>query len=106
MKIIKGSKTKKKQKESSQAVGVGWYYPEQWNRLLEVAADRDALEDRYEDWLLSVQKAMFNIKSAGMSPKKVYVDIEKLIEWCKSINRPIDSAARAEFVSKLLIESL
>jgi hypothetical protein len=103
MKNVKG--LKRKQGGSPQIVGVAWYYTDQWDRLLDVASDRETLEDHHEDWLRSAENAMFEFKRIGLSPKKVYVDIEKLIEWCKSENRPVDSSARAVFVSKLLIEA-
>jgi hypothetical protein len=104
MKVIKGKRSKGT--SSAKIVGgVAWYYPEQWSRLLHVASDRETLEDRYEDWLCLAEKAMFDLKRSGITPKKVYVDVEKLIEWCSSQNREVDGSARSEFVHKLIEES-
>jgi len=86
MKVIKGKRSKGKRQETMVG-GVAWYYREQWPRLLEVAADRDALENHYEDWLHLAEAAMFKIKQSGITPRKVYVDLDELLEWCRSQNR-------------------
>ena len=104
MKVINGRRSKGKS-PAEIVGGVAWYYPEQWPRLLEVASDRDALEDCYEDWLRLAEKAMFDIKRSGITPKKVYVDVETLVEWCSSQKREVDGSARAEFVHMLLEEA-
>jgi hypothetical protein len=83
-------------------VGVGWYYPEQWSMLLDVSTDRDSLEKTHDEWLCLAEKAMCDLKKSGGSPRKVYIDVEKLVAWCKARNRPVDGAARAEFVQTLL----
>jgi hypothetical protein len=41
----------KKHLENAAMLGVAWYRPEECSRLLEIAADRDGLEDTYEEWL-------------------------------------------------------
>lgn len=103
MKVIRGKRSKGT--SSTKIVGgVAWYFREQWSRLLEVGSDGENLEDRYEDWLRLAERAMIDIKRSGITPKKVYVDVEKLIEWCSSQNREIDGSARSQFVHMLLME--
>lgn len=107
MKIIKGNKSKSTSGDVPKFVaGIAWYYPEQWDMLLEVSIDRDSLEKTHESWLRLAEKAMFDFKRSGGSPRKVYVDVEKLSAWCKAQNRPVDGAARAEFVQALLIQKV
>jgi hypothetical protein len=103
MKIIKGNKSdKNKERESDILGGLAWYRPEQWARLLEVSVDRDSLEKTYAEWIPIAEKTMFDLKRAGISPQKVFIDIEELIAWCQVKKRPVNAAARAEFAQILL----
>jgi hypothetical protein len=104
MKTIKNNKSGKAEEgETEVIVGVGWYRPEHWVKLLEVSIDRDSLEKTYEEWLHFAEKALFDLqRTTGISPKKVYIDIMELIAWCKSKQRPVNAAARAEFAQVLL----
>jgi len=100
-------KIKRNTKDSQlkQVLGVAWYRREQWNRLLEVSADRDELEENYDDWLQTAEGTLKKLKLAGTVLVKVDIDVNKLVAWCVVANRPLDGAARAEYVSKLLSES-
>jgi len=82
--------------------GMCWYRPDQWERLLETAADREKLEDTHAGWLASATKGLFRMRAAGMSVDPVEVDVEAMLRWCRVIGRPFDSAARAEYVAELL----
>jgi hypothetical protein len=84
-------------KGSSVAIGVAWYRREQWPRLLEISADRDKLEESYEDWFSNVSKTLGLLKSKGLDPVKVPVDTEELLAWCRSRNLPVDAKARTEY---------
>jgi len=107
MKIIKGNNYGSRSGEAMEVIaGIAWYYPEQWATLLDVSVDRNSLETTHGDWLRLAEKAIFDIKRSGISPRKVYVDVEKLVAWCKAQNRPVDGAARAEFVQTLLTEKV
>jgi hypothetical protein len=103
MKTINGNKSDKNKEGESDIIGrLAWYHPEQWARLLEVSVDRDSLEKTHDEWLCLAEKAMFDFKRTGISPQKVYIDIEELIAWCKVKKRPVNAAARAEFAQILL----
>lgn len=101
MKIKKNTKGS----QLKQVLGIAWYRREQWNRLLEASADRDELEENYDDWLRTAEGTLKELKRMGASVVKVDVDVNKLVVWCMVVNRPLDGAARAEYVSKLLSES-
>ena len=90
-------------KESVEAAsGVAWFDREQWQRLREVAADPERLEESYEAWVAMAERAIRRLEAAGMLIERVPVDAEELIAWCKDRARPIDSSARAEFVARQL----
>ena len=103
MKIMKGKKSGGKSGDVTEVVaGIAWYHPEQWPMLLDVSVDRYTLEPTHKEWLFLAERAMFDIKRSGISPRKVSVDVEKLVAWCRTQDRPVDGAARAEFAQSLL----
>ena len=103
MKRMKGGKSGRVRDEGAEVIaGLAWYSPEQWGRLLDVSVDRDSLETNHESWLRLAEKAMFDLKRAGITPRVVPVDVEKLVAWCTEQNRPVDGSARAEYAQILL----
>jgi hypothetical protein len=81
---------------------VAWYGSEQWPRLLELAVDREELEDTHEEWLRLAEKAMFDLRRVGFHPRKVNVNVEELAKWCATKSRPLDGSARSGYVSHQL----
>ncbi len=87
---------------SDTQLGLAWYTREGWARLRELAEDREALDDTFEDWERGALAAICDLQSAGRRVRKVPVDIDALVAWCRERGRALDSAARAEYVSDLL----
>lgn len=83
-------------------LGLAWYSREAWERLREVADDREALDESFEDWERGALGAIRDLESVGRQIRKVPIDIEALVSWCRGRDRRIDSAARAEYVTYLL----
>ena len=100
------NKKNKDREETAVCLGVAWYRREQWNRLLEVAKDRDNLEDTYEEWEANAERGLGRLTRPGFVPKKIDIDIEELIRWCKLKNRPVDGAARSIFAADRLQEQI
>jgi hypothetical protein len=73
-----------KKKHTEMVVGAGFYRREQWPLLLETAEDRAELEDTYEEWLESFWKGIRNLRTLGIEPLKVDVDLEELLACCKA----------------------
>ena len=86
--------------ESEMVAGFAWYRREQWLRLRELASDCDKLDDSYDEWLAGAQKALLEMTLAGVSVRRVDVDIDALSQWCQAEGRILDSAARAAFVAE------
>ena len=78
-------------------VGLAWYEPSQWSRLLELADDRDALEDTYEQWRQSAANTMVTFATQGVILRPVAIDPDEVAAWCRERGRPFDGAARSEF---------
>src|SRR5438105_13204638 len=82
--------------------GLAWYTDEGWKRLCEVADDRDTLDDTFEDWERGALAAVRDLESAGQQIRKVPIDVDALVAWCRGRRCRIDSAARVEYVTYLL----
>jgi len=79
--------------------GVAWYRAEQWSRLLAVSVDRSTLEPTHDEWQAVATRTLAELARAGVSPRKVDVDVDELSEWCRASVRPVDAASRADFVA-------
>ena len=84
-------------------LGIAWYNREAWERLRQVADDVQALDENYEAWERGGLAAVRELESVGRPVQKIPIDIDALIAWCRERNRNIDSAARAEYVTSLLL---
>jgi len=78
---------------------LAWYTRAGWQRLCEFVPERAGLDDTFEDWERS---AIAALGAAGRQVRKVPIDVEALAVWCHAHGRPLDHAARAEYVSYLL----
>lgn len=67
-----------------------------------MAPDASELEATYEEWLEVFHRGFAHVEAAGVHPERVEVDLEAFVDWCKPTGRPLDSTARAEFVSEQL----
>ncbi len=83
-------------------IGLAWYSREDWERLREIADDRDKLDDTYEDWERQALNMIHDLESVGRRIRKVPINIEALIAWCAERKCRIDMATRSEYVSYLL----
>lgn len=92
----------KKQPEGTNILGIAWYKREEWPGLLEIAADRDELEDTYEEWLNNAEIRLHEMAEAGINPTKVYINLDELQNWCTAQGCPIDASARAFFTAEKL----
>lgn len=80
------------------SLGMGWYRPEDWDRLLQVIADRDSMHESHAEWLASARQGERDLIARRQPVERVMVDPDKLASWCLVRGRAPDSIARAEFV--------
>ncbi|HVA19430.1 MAG TPA: hypothetical protein VMU55_04580 [Solirubrobacteraceae bacterium] len=83
-------------------LGLAWYTREGWERLRELASDRDALDDTFEAWERGARAALCELECTGRAVRKVPIDVEALAAWCRAQHRALDAAARAEYVTHRL----
>jgi hypothetical protein len=83
-------------------IGLAWFTRDAWHRLVAVADDREALDDTFEEWERTALAAIQDLETLGRRIRKVLIDIDALVTWCRENHRRIDSAARSDFVIHLL----
>lgn len=86
-------------------LGFAWYIREAWERLREIADDREALDESYEDCERKVLGVIRELESVGRQIRKIPIDVDALLAWCREHNRRNDTEARAEYVSQRLRET-
>jgi hypothetical protein len=91
---------KRRERGATTAFAVAWYSPEDWHRLREVAADPEALETTYEEWVATANSAMQEIRKAGLPAEKVEVGVDELISWCDAQGLVLDGRARAHYAAE------
>ncbi len=83
-------------------IAFAWYRREEWERLREIAADRDVLEDTYDEWLRSARQTLLSLQAKGRRVQKTNIGVEELLRWCQSRKVAVDGNARAEFAAAIL----
>ena len=91
------------QHSPSLKVGVAWYSEAEWDRLRQLAADREMLEETYAEWTRACEDGIRELVASGLSAEPIEVDVGDLHAWCTARKRPLDASARAEFVSDILM---
>ena len=76
-----------------------WYQPEQWERLLEIADDRENLQDSYQEWRKTANQLLREIEASGNSYLKININLEELLLWCNEKGIPVNSQSRAQFAT-------
>ena len=83
-------------------LGCAWYTRAGWERLRELAVDRDALDDTFDDWERGALEAISELAAVGRQIRKIPIDVEALAAWCRQEGQRLDGAARAAYVTHLL----
>jgi hypothetical protein len=87
--------------DHSACIALAWFEAEEWQKLKEVAHDQDKLDATYEKWLAGIERLERQLHEAGQHVHRIYLDVDRLVRWCKARNRPVDSEARTEFAAAL-----
>ena len=83
-------------------IGLAWYSREAWERLRAIADDREKLDDSFEEWERSALQAIGDLASVGRQVRKVPIDVDAYVTWCRECGCRLDSASRAEYVTQQL----
>ena len=88
----------------NKVLGIGFYKREQWQKLLDTAVDADILEKTYDEWMDVLDSSIEKIRSHGLHPELVEIDIDALIAFCKKRGFQNNAATRAMFIATIASE--
>lgn len=74
-----------------------WYLERDWEKLLEVSADSDQLEEDYQEWVAAARRAFMEYRQMGFEPHRVYLDVDEYLRWCEQRQRPVGAKSREIF---------
>jgi hypothetical protein len=86
---------------SPDSLAVAWYREAQWSRLRALAADQNNLDPTFAGWRFTAERMCAEMEAFGHRVRRIEVDVEMLWAWCCAQGRPLDGAARAEYVTRL-----
>ena len=80
---------------STVLTAIATYRQDQWEALLAAAADRDKLEDTWEEWNAGLEKLITSLEARGISYLRVLLDVEEIEQFCEEQGIPNDAKARS-----------
>jgi hypothetical protein len=83
-------------------LGIAWFRPAQWSRLLEISEDREDLEETFAEWESLAEEKLRDLRAQDLDAEKVTIDVEELLVWCKSRGLSVNATARSQYVAELL----
>ena len=87
---------------SELSVAFCWYQPDEWEKLKATAADKENLDDTYDEWKSNASRAIQDLRDEGQHIQKVSIKIEQLEVWCEEEGVDNISQARTQYAVHLL----
>ena len=85
-----------------QLVGLAWYDLAQWAKLKQVADDAADLDESHEAWKRNAERTERQLSRRGIIIRRVAIDIDALMDWCRQRGKPLNSASRAEYAAEMV----
>jgi len=86
----------------SPVTGVAWYTESEWSRVRSTTIDPDRFEASFGEWSAMAEKALVDLRKAGIVAEKCLINADELHAWCLAKGIKNDAGARARFVSEQL----
>jgi hypothetical protein len=83
-------------------VGIAWYDATQWAKLKEVAVDPDQLDETHEAWQRTAERTLQQLSAEGLVIRRIPINVDALVQWCRANQKVIDGKARAEYTSLIV----
>jgi hypothetical protein len=83
-------------------VGIGWYDAAQWAKLKQVAVDAAELDESHDAWQRNAERTERQLAQRGLVIRRVPVEVDALVAWCRARDKPVNAASRAEYTSEVL----
>jgi hypothetical protein len=83
-------------------VGIAWYDAGQWAKLKQLADDPGEFDDSYEAWQRGAERTERELSRRGLTTRRVQIDVDDLVAWCRTRNKPVTGDARAEYTAEIV----
>ncbi|MEO7762508.1 MAG: hypothetical protein ABIS68_11435 [Casimicrobiaceae bacterium] len=80
-------------RKNVKTVGIAWYQPDDYERILGVMADADVLPATYDVWLKSAQYVVRSEETNGSTIVKAVISPQSFLDWCRGTLQQPDAAA-------------
>lgn len=84
------------QQSETMVVAAAWYRPEEWADLKRLCPD---LDDTYQDWLASAEKAIASL-SDSFEVVKTVLTVDELKRWNRATGREVTRKVRSQLAAK------
>jgi hypothetical protein len=84
-------------------VGMAWYRPEDYPRVLQIMIDAHRLPRTYNQWRQKAEAGERSQKAAGRRVVRVILDPETFPAWCAARGLNVDAKGRTAFAAERAI---
>lgn len=85
-------------------VGIGVYRKKDYQEIRRISEDRDNLDETWEDWKKSKDKAKKGLKEQGLEITDILVLPKELVKYCRKRGLSINASSRAQYIQKKVSE--
>ena len=82
-------------------VKLAYYNRQDWDQLINLIDDKENMHTKWEDWRQAFNKLKTELVTNGFEIIEVVVDLEKLIEYCKSNGLKNTGSTRSQYVQQI-----
>lgn len=83
--------------EEIMVVAFCWYEQSEWEALKRTAADKEILDDTYEEWKQNANDSIATARAEGHQVQKIKIKIDRLEAWCGEQGIDNNSTARTQY---------
>ena len=76
---------------------MSWYTPESWQRMREIADDRDEWPDTFGAFVKKTERLILQFEREGIVVEKQVIDVDDCVRRCRRNGYRIDNAGRAAY---------
>ena len=80
-------------------IKLAYYRKKDWKRFINLIDDPESMHDMWHNWQKAFEKTKRDLIAQGFEVIDIVVDINELIEYCKSRGIKNDGKARSQFVT-------
>jgi hypothetical protein len=73
------------------------YTAASWQRLRELADDRDDLQDTVQDYDRKAERMAREFEAKGFTIEWVLIDVDEMVKWCRREGYRVDQRGRAAY---------